>query len=236
MTDKELTKIRESLNLTKTDLAKKLSITPMLLGKYEKGTAAIPEAIINAVQELMGAIVQTAPDATKDVDESTEENVTASASKESEGTLSIPDFVKSVRSGLGLSQKAFADLLGVSGASVGFYENGKNAPRDKVLEKIKELAAQSVSGSSEEKVETVNNNEELVDDDYLEVAEEEEKTDSIQEEREVKLVIQSTMGGSITAEEVLAKIPTGAETVYVKPEENKAYWVKGRDSGAVDLW
>ena len=236
MTNKELTEIREGLNLTKTDLAKKLSITPMLLGKYEKGTVAIPETIINVVQELMGTLAKTASDETKDVEESVEENVNVSASKESEGIRSIPDLVKSVRSGLGLSQKAFADLLGVSGASVGFYENGKNAPRDKVLEKIKELAAQSVSGSSEEKTETANNNEEPVADDYLEIAEKEEKTDSIQEEREVKLVIQSTMGGSITAEEVLAKIPAGAETVYVKPEENKAYWVKGSESGSVDLW
>ena len=50
-----------------------------------------------------------------------------------------------------------------------------------------------------------------------------------------KVVIQSPMGGSITPEEVLAK--TGpVDSVYIRVDENKAYWVKGEETGAVDLW
>ena len=38
MTNTELTKIREERNLSKSDFAKLLGVTPMLLGRYEKGS------------------------------------------------------------------------------------------------------------------------------------------------------------------------------------------------------
>ena len=60
MTPQELTEIRTTLNLTKSDLAKMLGITPMLVGKYEKGSVPIPEKIIKSVEELMGAVQETA--------------------------------------------------------------------------------------------------------------------------------------------------------------------------------
>lgn len=49
------------------------------------------------------------------------------------------------------------------------------------------------------------------------------------------IVIQSPFGGEITPDEILAKIGE-AETVYVRVDQNKAYWVKGEETGAVDLW
>ncbi len=50
------------------------------------------------------------------------------------------------------------------------------------------------------------------------------------------LTIQSVMGGSITAEEIAAKIPASATNAYVKVEENKIYWVADNDAGSVDIW
>ena len=47
------------------------------------------------------------------------------------------------------------------------------------------------------------------------------------------------MGGSISTEEILARVysqePT-AQKIYVKPEENKAYWVAKNNRGYVILW
>ena len=43
------------------------------------------------------------------------------------------------------------------------------------------------------------------------------------------------MGSEITPEDILAKVGI-AEKVYVRVDVNKAYWVNGMDSGAVDLW
>ncbi len=51
----------------------------------------------------------------------------------------------------------------------------------------------------------------------------------------VVVVIQSPMGGSITPEEILSK--TGpVDAVYIRVDENKAYWVRGDETGSVELW
>lgn len=49
------------------------------------------------------------------------------------------------------------------------------------------------------------------------------------------LVIQSPFGGEITPDAIFAKIGD-ADTVYVRIDQNKAYWVKGEETGSVDLW
>ena len=44
------------------------------------------------------------------------------------------------------------------------------------------------------------------------------------------------MGGNITPGQILSKIPVGSDSVYVRIDENKLYWVKGDENGAVDIW
>ena len=48
--------------------------------------------------------------------------------------------------------------------------------------------------------------------------------------------IQSPLGGEITSAEILAKVGTDVDRVYVRVDQNKAYWVKGEETGSVDLW
>ena len=48
-------------------------------------------------------------------------------------------------------------------------------------------------------------------------------------------IIQSPMGGEITPEAILAKV-VDVDKVYVRVDVNKAYWVRGEESGDVDLW
>ena len=56
------------------------------------------------------------------------------------------------------------------------------------------------------------------------------------EEKKTAIIIQSPMGGAITPEQILSKIPVGSDSVYVRVDENKLYWVKGDENGAVDIW
>ncbi len=52
-----------------------------------------------------------------------------------------------------------------------------------------------------------------------------------------KVYIQSLMGGTIGVEEILERLSAEeVDTVYVKPEENRAYWVGKSASGAIELW
>ncbi len=50
-----------------------------------------------------------------------------------------------------------------------------------------------------------------------------------------EVIIQSPMGGVITPAEVLKKVGP-VDQVYVRVDENKAYWVRGEETGSVDLW
>ena len=43
------------------------------------------------------------------------------------------------------------------------------------------------------------------------------------------------MGGEITPEEILSRIGD-VDKVYIKVEENAAYWVKGDETGAINIW
>ena len=53
--------------------------------------------------------------------------------------------------------------------------------------------------------------------------------------KKTEIIIQSPMGGNITPEEILAKAGK-ADKIYVRVDENKAYWVRGEQTGSVDLW
>ncbi|MBO6092577.1 MAG: hypothetical protein J6P40_02975 [Oscillospiraceae bacterium] len=50
------------------------------------------------------------------------------------------------------------------------------------------------------------------------------------------MIVQSPMDGNITAEEIAAKIPTGADSVFVRVDQNKLWWIKGEETGSVDIW
>ena len=72
-----------------------------------------------------------------------------------------------------------------------------------------------------------------------EKAEESKKPEKPKAERPAakpaRLVIQSPFGKEITPEEVLAKVGE-VDAVYIRVDQNKAYWVRGKEYGSVDLW
>ncbi len=60
-----------------------------------------------------------------------------------------------------------------------------------------------------------------------------EKKTTVKKTAEV--IIQSPLGGEITGKEILARVGK-VDKVYVRVDENKAYWVRGDETGSVDLW
>ena len=55
----------------------------------------------------------------------------------------------------------------------------------------------------------------------------------------IDLIIESTMGGQISADEIINRVKekrSDAAKIYVKPEENKAYFTYGDSVGAIELW
>ena len=54
-------------------------------------------------------------------------------------------------------------------------------------------------------------------------------------EKKAEVFIQSPMGGEITPEEILAKAGN-VDKVYVRLDQNKLHWVKGDETGSVNIW
>jgi len=50
-----------------------------------------------------------------------------------------------------------------------------------------------------------------------------------------EVIIQSPLGGEITSAEILDRVGK-VDKVYVRVDQNKAYWVNGEETGSVDLW
>ena len=53
--------------------------------------------------------------------------------------------------------------------------------------------------------------------------------------QKAKLIIQSPAGQEITSEEILKKVGN-VDMVYIRVDENAAYWVRGEENGSVNLW
>ena len=156
------------------------------------------------------------------------------ARKKKEDSAVPPANIKELRKGKGLSQAAFAQSIGVSTPSIGAYESGKFNPSGKVLDKIKEVYGVDFAPLVQEapvKPKRARKKKEEA------TAEEKaaKKAPHSRKQKPVALFIQSPMGGSITPEEIAAKVGP-VDTIYVRVDENKAYWVRGEESGSVDLW
>ena len=51
-----------------------------------------------------------------------------------------------------------------------------------------------------------------------------------------EIIIQSPMGGNITPADIVKKLPKGVESVFVRVDQNKLWWIKGEETGSVDIW
>ena len=136
-----------------------------------------------------------------------------------------------IREEKNLTKGEFAALIGITPMMQGRYEGGKIAIPEDVAEK-----AMATTKDVEKKV-TVKKvtKEKTAKDTEKKVAKATKKKAAPGKKKAPALYIESMLGGTITADEIINRIPADAEAVYVKPE-NKAYWVKGDENGDVDLW
>ena len=181
MTNNELTKIREEKKLSKSDFAKLLGISPMLLGKYEKGSVAIPENIVEKLQ------------AASDAAAATEVEVKKTVRKGGRKSKEVLEETAAVMKYAAEDQAVVAEI------------EVKKATRKagrKAKEVVKKAAAdvkEAVSGPN--------------------------------------IIVQSPMGGYISTEDIVKRVPKDAADIYVRVDENKLYYVlKNGESGSVDIW
>ena len=139
--------------------------------------------------------------------------------------------IKELRKSKKLTQAAFAQAVGIKARLITAVETGKKVLSEDVIAKIKEVFGVVVDAKVKfaPKRSLVKKT--------VEKKKVKESPAKKRKESSAKkgLIIQSPLGGEITPDEVLAKVGK-VDVVYVRVDENKAYWVKGKKNGAVDLW
>lgn len=165
--------------------------------------------------------------------------------------------IKELREENNLSQEELAQELGCSAKSISQYETGKRKPSEGIVKKIMEIygivveaaasSAKVVATKAVAAKETTSKaamtaakaaTKKIAEAADV-VAKETEKAVGKAEEKAAqkkrKVIIQSPMGGELTPDEILAKVGD-VDRVYVRVDENKAYWIRGEESGSVELW
>lgn len=161
--------------------------------------------------------------------------------------------IKEFRISQKLSQVELATALGISVSSERAYEYGVRNPSVTFFARIKELygvdlaaaeaaPAPAVEEAPAKKPRTRKKKETAAEAAPAEPvpAVEEKAEKPVKKPRARKkttptVIIQSIMGGEINVEQIIAKVGE-VDTIYVKPEENAAFWVRGEETGAVNLW
>ena len=187
MINTELTKIREAKKLSKKEFAELLGISPMMLGKYEKGSCAIPESIAEKLAAASDAVTGLEIGVKKDV---------------RKGARTIKEIAEQA---VNEGKEAAAGSDAAVATEIEVRKNARKAVRTvkKAVEGAADLAKESAM-----KAAGIPN-----------------------------IVIQSSMGGYISAEEIGKRVPKNTTDVYVRVDENKLYYVLDNgETGDVDIW
>jgi DNA-binding XRE family transcriptional regulator len=158
--------------------------------------------------------------------------------------------LKELRTQLNLTQAALAKELGVTSKTISLIESGKMKLSDKLSAKINEVygGAEAAAIAEAEKAFEAEAKAAVADKKGRKKAPA-KKTATAEKKATAKkapvakkqssatplVILQSPFGGEITAEEILSKVGS-VDKVYVRIDQNKAYWVKGEENGEVDLW
>ena len=151
--------------------------------------------------------------------------------------------IKELREKYKLTQAALAKSLGVSSITISAVETGRTKVSDHLSAKIREVYGENVEAETKRRKTAEKaaakktkparkKTAAAAETAAAEVSKIEKKA---RRAKKAKVVIQSPMGGEITTEDILKKIGE-AETVYVRVDQNKAYWGKGDETGSVELW
>ena len=200
--------IRSSAGLSQRSFAESIGICPSAIGYYENGKHRVGKAIWERIKTVYNdVIVQLAiPEEIPD----------------EEGKQRPPEAetLRRIRTASGLSQREFAESLGVSKSAIGNCESGMQRISDQLWARIKEKYPH-------------HDHRDQVELDGMDADQDDDQMNT--ESAAPTIIIQSQDGREITTEEIVARVgDVGA--VYIRVDHNAAYWVRGEETGQVSLW
>ena len=205
--------IRSSTGLSQRSFAESIGICQSSVGYYESGKHRVSDGIWEKIKSVYhDVIVQLA----------IPEEMPNEAKKE------LPpqsEKLRQIRCASGLSQREFAESIGVSKSTIGNCEIGMQGINDQIWARIKEKYPHN------------GHHEAGIDDDHNGQDDGRDQDDGQMAvgRRAPAIIIQSQDGREITPEEIISRVGK-ADHIYVRVDHNAAYWVRGEETGKVELW
>ena len=158
---------------------------------------------------------------------------------EKEGEVIHMD-LKELRKEKGLSQAALAQSIGVKPVTISAIETGRMKISPRIAEQLREVYGVDAEVSEPSKRSRKAEKAGRKPAGKRATKGQEKKNGQAKRPGRAKntipsIVYQSAQGNEISEAEILAKVGS-VDHVYVRLDENKAYWVRGEESGSVELW
>ena len=140
--------------------------------------------------------------------------------------------IRELRKAQKLTQAELARAIGIGTSTVASYESGRARPSEAVRAKIYDVYGATIDGQkpapSTKKADPAPKAKKV---DPAPKA----KKRAAKKAAEPQIIIQSPLGGEITPFAILARVGQ-VDKVYVRVDLNKAFWVRGTQTGSIDLW
>ncbi len=229
MTIREL---RAQQNLKQAEFARSIGLSTVTVSAYETGRQKISAASAEKIRQLYHIqVVDTPPAPEEELPAKPVVKAPGAGRKKKKYTS-----VKELRTAFRLSQDAFGSIVGISGTAVGHYETGRSNPSRKILDRIQAaFGVELILPGKEEKAKK-----------HAEKADAAEagsvppsrfRTTRARKPKKVllpRVTLKAGDGSEFLLEDVLARTE-GAESVVILPDKKKAFWMRGDESGELDL-
>ena len=222
--------LREKNKLTQVAFAKSLGVSSNAISAIESGRLKLSEKMASKVKEIYGEAVEQPAGA------ELEKAIKKTAAKVEKKARAAGKRVKAAEKKVEAAVAAEAEKLAEDTAQAVLNtekkaEKKKRAARSRA--KADKPAVEAVAEAVAAPVEAAAAAVEKKARKARKTAE--KKAAAAAVKKSPSVVIQSPYGGEITDAEILARIGD-VDAVYVRVDQNKAYWVKGEESGSIDLW
>lgn len=239
--------LRSKEGLSQSALAKRLGIATSAIGHMENGRMKVSAKIASKVKEEFGIDVEDIKADVKAAETKAEKTVKGKAAKIKEEVKAVE--TKAEKAAKATAKKAKATAQKAEKAVKSAPANAK-ATTQKAEKAVKKAPAKAKAEAKKaedkvvaEKIEakkaatkSARKAKTAVKEAAAKVEKTAKKPAAKAKTAKLEIVVQSPMGGNITAEEIASKIPAGCSNVFVRVDQNKLYWVKGEETGAVDIW
>ena len=214
--------VRKSTGLTQKEFADSIGLSQSTIDSYETGDRRMSQGTWSKIKAVHREML---------------DNLDVPDMLVNELELCIrPEHIKKIRMLTGMTQRAFAEAIGVCKSAIGNIEISRCNVSDDLRTRVKERFPDQYhqvlfGGDSEDQAERSDEEPSLQN--VVTAVQENESSGA--ENSEVSIVIQSPAGDEITPEEIISRVGE-ADAIYIRVDHNAAYWVRGEETGKIDLW